>query len=75
MDNENPDHLINMCHQSMIEIEGSLSELKETVFTWLLLTSEGLKPYQGLIVEHLEEMLSQPEIILLVSIRDYKNLR
>jgi hypothetical protein len=42
----------------MIEIEGSLSELKKTVSAWPLLTIEGLEPYQGLIVQHLEEMLS-----------------
>jgi hypothetical protein len=58
MENENFDHLVNMRRQSMIEVETSLCELKTTVSAWPLLSSEGLEPQRGLMVEHLEDMLT-----------------
>jgi hypothetical protein len=58
MENENLDHLVNMRRQSMIEVETSLCELKTTVSAWPLLSSEGLEPQRGLMVEHLEDMLT-----------------
>ena len=62
MDDEDLDHLTNMRRLSMIEIEETLSELKNNIFSWSSLTSEsreGLEPLRALIVQHLEEMLQE----------------
>ena len=42
----------------MIEVEESLSELKKAISAWPSLTSKGLEPQQGLMIMHLEDMLS-----------------
>ncbi len=62
MDDEDLDRLTNMRRLSMIEIEETLSELKNNIFSWSSLTSEsreGLEPLRALIVQHLEEMLQE----------------
>jgi len=57
-EDETFDHLVNMCHQSMIKVKTSLSKLKTTVSTWPSFSGEGLEPQCGLMVEHLDDMLS-----------------
>ena len=53
MEHEDLDRLTNMRRLSMIEIEETLSELKNNIFSWSSLTSEsreGLEPLRALIV-------------------------
>lgn len=58
MDNDQLNHLVDMRRRSMIEVEKSLSELKQTVSAWPALTGDDLEPERGLMVEHLDDMLS-----------------
>jgi hypothetical protein len=46
-----------MCCQSMIEVEKSLSKLKQTISAWPALSGDDLKPEHGLMIEDLEDML------------------
>ena len=57
-DDETSDHLINISCQTMIKIEATLSETENRVSTLSLLTREDFEPYRGLIIQHLEAMLS-----------------
>ena len=50
--------MVDDMRQSIIKVEKSLSELKETVSAWPALSGDDLEPERGLMVEHLEYMLS-----------------
>lgn len=58
-DDENSEHLIDISRRTMIEIEATLSETENIVSTLSLLTREDFEPYRGLIIRHLEEILSR----------------
>ena len=59
MDDDDYDLLIDIHRQTMIEIEATLSGMENIVSTLPLLTIEDLEPHRGLIIQHLEEMLSR----------------
>jgi len=50
--------MVDDLRQSIIKVEKSLFELKETVSAWPALLGDDLEPERGLMVEHLEDMLS-----------------
>jgi hypothetical protein len=58
MDDDQLNHLVDMRCRSMIEVENSLLKLKETVSAWPAFPGDNLEPERGLMVEHLEDMLS-----------------
>jgi hypothetical protein len=50
--------IVDTCRQSIIEVEKLLYEMKQTVSAWPPLSGEEFEPERGLMIEHLEDMLS-----------------